>query len=91
MKLTVRVTPNATKSEVVSYKDEVLTVRLHASPHEGQANEELIRLLASFFHIPKSNLRLIRGMRGRVKILEIPITVHHLHLLLPTDDTAKTV
>lgn len=77
MKLTVRVTPNAVKSEIVGYKDGVLSVRLHASPHEGQANEELLRFLASFFHIPKTSLRLMRGMRSRVKIVEIPLLSTH--------------
>lgn len=91
MKITVRVTPNAAKSEVLKYQDEVLTVRLQASPHEGQANKELLRLLADFFRLPKTSLRLIRGMRGRVKLVEAPITAHHLRPLSPTDDTAKTV
>ena len=78
MKLTVRVTPNARTSEILSWQNSVLSVRLHAPPQEGKGNEELVRLLATTFHLPKSSINLLHGAQGRTKVVELPISATDL-------------
>ena len=43
--LQVKVTPRSHKSEVVSYEERILKVRLRALPEKGDANAELVRIL----------------------------------------------
>lgn len=82
MRLTVRVTPNAKYSQVLGLKHGVLHAKLHAKPHDGDANEELIRLLAIHYSIPKTSIKLLKGLHSRSKIVELP-----LHTLSNTLET----
>ncbi len=40
-------------------------------PVEGKANEELINLIADYFKIPKSKVKIISGLNARNKIIEV--------------------
>lgn len=71
MILNVHVKPNAKTSEVISKIGMDWSVRLHAPPTEGKANEELIRLLAEELDIPKSRIQIIKGAGSRIKKVEI--------------------
>ncbi|CAE8693111.1 unnamed protein product [Polarella glacialis] len=44
-----------------------LCADLHAQPREGEANEELLRLLSKKLHLPVSSLSLISGGKARDK------------------------
>lgn len=46
-------------------------VSVGASPHDGEANEAVLRTLAIYFHIAPSRISLIRGHRSKQKIFEI--------------------
>jgi hypothetical protein len=67
--LPVRVTPRASRDEVVGWKNGVLAVRLTASPVDDAANEALIALVSRHFRCPKSAVRIVRGRTGRSKLL----------------------
>lgn len=71
-KLTIRVSPNASKSEVVSRGRDGWKVRLAAPPVDGKANEALVRLLADEFDRAPSEIRVVRGHTGKAKVVEIP-------------------
>ena len=70
--LAVRVTPRASKNEIVGVLDDgTIKVHLTASPVEGKANEALIRFLAGVLDIPKSRVEVVAGARGRDKIIAV--------------------
>lgn len=69
--ITVRVTPRSSRSEVVGMADGVLRVRLTSPPVEGAANEELVRVLAKAYHVPKSEIVIISGINARTKLVRI--------------------
>ncbi len=71
MKLEIRVKLNSKKAEVVQNENEPLTVRVTARPIEGKANEQIIELLAEYFHKPKRAISIIAGVRGKTKIVEV--------------------
>ena len=71
-KITVRVSPNASKSEVISRGRDGWKVRLAALPVDGKANETLIRLLAEEYDCAPSEIRIIHGQTGKIKIVELP-------------------
>lgn len=71
-RLTIRVTPNASKTETVGRELGVLKVRLAAAPTDGKANDALIRLLADEYDCAPSEVRIVKGQTSRTKIVELP-------------------
>ncbi len=72
MLISVRVAPRSSKNEIMSkLPDGTLKVKLAAPPVDGRANEALIKLLSKEFRVAKSRIRIVRGMRGRNKLVEI--------------------
>ena len=67
----VRVQPRAPKSGVAGEVDGVLKIRLAAPPVEGQANEELIRLLAELFDAPRRRIAILSGQTSKNKVVGV--------------------
>ena len=67
----VRVQPRATKSGVAGELDGVLKIRLAAPPVEGQANEELVRLLAELFDAPRRRIAILSGQTSKNKVVSV--------------------
>lgn len=42
-----------------------------APPHEGQANNAVIAALADHFAVSRGRVRIVRGHRGRRKVVEV--------------------
>jgi hypothetical protein len=70
--LTVRVQPGAQRTEVLgTLADGSLKVRLKAPPVRGEANRELVSLLAGRYGVPESAVRIVRGRTSRIKVISI--------------------
>ena len=67
----VTVKPRAKTEEVRKTDDGQYLASVHAPPQEGKANKALIELLADYFSVPKTSVRIIRGQKGRRKLIEI--------------------
>lgn len=69
--LRVRLTPRSGRDEVIGLDGDLLRARVKAPPVEGRANEALLRLLAGALGVPRTSLRIIRGQRGRDKLVAV--------------------
>ena len=67
----VRVTPRASRSEIVGFADGTLKVRISAPPVDNTANTELVKLLSKRLGVPKSAIEMIAGHTSRTKRLRI--------------------
>jgi len=67
----VRVAPRASRNRVVGIRDGALKVALTAPPVDGAANEALRKLLSKTLGVPKSAVEIVRGERGRTKLLRV--------------------
>lgn len=67
----VKVKPNSKQQILKEETDGSLTVYLKSSPIDGKANDELIKLLAEKFAVPKSKIRIKSGLSSRQKLIEI--------------------
>ncbi len=67
----VRAVPNASKNEVIVEPDGSLKVRVSARAVEGKANKAVIEALAEHFGVRKNSIEIIRGEKGREKIIEV--------------------
>jgi uncharacterized protein (TIGR00251 family) len=71
MQKRVKVKPNAKQQKIEDLADGSLNVHLKSPPVDGKANEELIKLLAKKFDVPKSSIRIKSGATSRQKLIEI--------------------
>src|SRR5690242_20342621 len=70
--LAVRVTPRASRNEIVELlADGTIKVRIAAPPTDSEANETLIDFLAEILGIPKSRLDIVAGAAGRDKLISV--------------------
>ena len=70
-KISLRVYPSATRSEVVDFTDGVWRVRVAAPPVKGKANRELIAFLSQLLGVGKGALTIIKGHASRSKIIAV--------------------
>ncbi len=71
MIINIKVIPRAKKNEVIKIDEKNYRARLTAAPVDGKANDALIKFLSEYFCVAKSGIRIVRGERGREKIVEI--------------------
>jgi uncharacterized protein (TIGR00251 family) len=71
MRIKIRALPRSAKNEVVGkMADGTLKVKLTAAPVDGKANEALIGLLAEYFQVTKSKIKLVAGATSKNKVVE---------------------
>ncbi|MBW4644099.1 MAG: DUF167 domain-containing protein [Goleter apudmare HA4340-LM2] len=75
MQKKVKVKPNAKQQKIEELTDGSLNVHLKSPPVDGKANEELMKLLAEKFNVPKSYIRIKSGLSSRKKLVEIDTDV----------------
>ena len=70
-RLSVKVSPKASRDAVVGWLGETLKVSVTAAPERGKANAAVIELLAQTLSLPRSAVRVARGQTDSRKLLEI--------------------
>jgi uncharacterized protein (TIGR00251 family) len=63
--------PRAKRSRIVGARGDAVEVTLAAPPVDGAANEELVRLLADVFGVPKRSVVIVRGDTAQRKVVEV--------------------
>ena len=63
----VRVVPRASHSELAGEHDGALRARIAKPPVDGAANDELVRLLARAFAVPRSAIDITGGHAAKLK------------------------
>jgi hypothetical protein len=69
--LDVRVIPRSSNAGVVGVRQDALLIRLTAPPAEGQANQQLLEVLAATLEVPKRSITIVAGSRSRNKRVRI--------------------
>ena len=72
MKISVHIKPNSRhREEVVKNDDDTLTVYIKAPAIEGRANLAAGKLLAKYFGVAPSRVKLLRGATSKYKVFNI--------------------
>ena len=72
MKISVHIKPNSRhREEVMKNDDDTLTVYIKAPAIDGRANAAAIKLLAKYFGVASSKVKLVRGAASKYQIFEI--------------------
>lgn len=72
MKISALLKPNSKhREEVVQNEDGSLTIFTKSPAVEGRANKAALQLLADYYNVSKTKVRLVRGGTSKYKIFEI--------------------
>lgn len=71
LRIWVTVKPRSKRQEVKKTTDGEYLVSVHAPAREDKANQALVEVLAYYFSVPKSSVRIVRGQSSRRKLVEI--------------------
>lgn len=71
MLIRVQVFPGSNKEEVIKKANGGFEVQVRARAERGLANQAVIGVLAVYFKIPASKIRLVKGFTRRNKIFNI--------------------
>ncbi len=71
VQLEVRVQPRAKRNAIEAVPGQALKAYVTAPPEGGRANEALVALLAKALVVAKGRVRIVRGHRGRNKLVRI--------------------
>ena len=78
MKLSIHLKPNSRyRQEVVKNPDGTYTIYTKAPAIENKANISAGVLLAEYFDVPKSCVRLIKGAAAKHKVFEVSANSDH--------------
>ena len=70
--LAVRVTPRASRNEIVEMLDDgTIKIRIASSPSDQEANDALIGFLSEVLGVPSSRLDIVAGVTGRDKLISV--------------------
>ncbi len=70
MIVNIRVIPRARQNKITVDSDGTVRVHTVATPSDGQANDAVIKMLAEYYKIPKTSIRILRGQTSRNKVIE---------------------
>ncbi|QJU07889.1 DUF167 domain-containing protein [Candidatus Saccharibacteria bacterium oral taxon 488] len=74
MKISILLKPNSRhREEVVVGDDGVLTIYTKAPAIEGRANLAAVKLLAKYFSVAPSKVKLVRGAASKYKVFEVDV------------------
>lgn len=71
-KINLRVIPRAKQNKIDVDEYGVYRIHITAAPVDGAANAAVIKMLAEYFDVSKSQIKIIRGETSRDKVIEIP-------------------
>lgn len=70
-RISVRVHPGSSRSEIVGFTEGVLRVKVAAPPVKGKANRELIIYLSQQLGVDRGALTIIKGQTSRNKVIAV--------------------
>ena len=73
IRINLKITPKASKSEITGIKENRLCIRIAAQPEDGKANESLCLFLSKTLSCPKRDIIIIKGEHSRLKTVALPI------------------
>ena len=71
-RIKIKVIPRSKQNEIVGkMADGTLKIKIAAVPVDGAANEALIAFLSGVWSIPQTKITIIKGKKGRQKLVEV--------------------
>jgi uncharacterized protein len=72
MRLTIVAKPKKKQTKVIQISPDTYAVSVKEPPVDGRANEAIIKTLAQYFSLSPSQITLVSGHTGKIKVVEVP-------------------
>jgi uncharacterized protein (TIGR00251 family) len=69
--INIRVVPRSSKVTIEALGHDQYKIKLTSPPVEGEANEQLVRVLAAKLSIPLNQIEIVSGAKSRLKRVRI--------------------
>ena len=69
--INIRVVPRSSKVNIEALGHDQYKIKLTSPPVEGEANEQLVRVLAAKLSIPLNQIEIVSGAKSRLKRVRI--------------------
>ncbi len=69
-KFSVAVKPGSSQEKIIETAPGKLVIYLRAKPHDGEANDSLIKILSKYFNVSKTSIKITHGQKSRTKTIE---------------------
>lgn len=74
--LQVRVSPNASKTQIQGlYGEDRIKILLASPPVDGKANKELQKFLTKIFHLTQRNVEIVSGEKSKSKTIQLDLSL----------------
>jgi len=70
MKYVCLIKPGSSQEKIIKNGDNLI-IYLRKRAHDGEANAALIKVLAKYFRVGKTRIKIVQGIKTRNKIIEI--------------------
>ncbi len=70
MKINVKVIPNAKKPSIIEEQG-LIKIKVVTPAKEGKANRSVIQMLAQYFSVSKTKIKILKGEKSRNKVVDI--------------------
>jgi len=71
MKISIIAKPNKKEEKIEEIGENEFRVFVKATAKKGKANRAVIKILAEYFNVAKSDINIISGLNSKHKIIEI--------------------
>lgn len=71
MCITIYAKPNSRKTKIEKVSDDMYKVWTKEPAKDNKANFDIIKILASYFNVPLSYVKLLKGRKSKHKIFKI--------------------
>ena len=58
-------------ADYIEANGDKIEIGVMSRPHKGKANSEIIKRIAKYFDVPRSNVMIVSGERSRNKIIKV--------------------
>jgi uncharacterized protein (TIGR00251 family) len=72
IRLKIKAQPQSNKNSFCGILGDALKIKIKAPAVEGAANKELVKFISKSFKVPKTQIKILSGTTGKIKVLEFP-------------------
>jgi uncharacterized protein (TIGR00251 family) len=70
-RLNVKVVPGSSRNQIVGWLGDALKIKVTAPPEKGQANDAVVKLLASTLGVSTNDIEVVSGHSSPSKVIAI--------------------
>jgi uncharacterized protein len=71
MKISVKIKLKSKQEKIEKIKENFFQISIKEKPIKGKANEAVINILANYFNVSCSRIKIVSGLKSKEKIIEI--------------------